>query len=139
MYQDRSHNLKGGEMHMAKKTIDRITTVGHAWENMRPDKQFSGLSLENFKERTKPSLDIRAQMAQLESQLRALASQLAKADEVSDATVSSVINGVRGDLQEGDDGDLYEAMGYTRRSSRSSGLTRRRAAGPTSANGAGSS
>ena len=127
-------------MHMAKTTLDRITKVDRAWENMRPNKQFSGLSLENFRERVKPSLDIRAQMAQLESQLRALAAQLAKADEVSEATVSSVINGVRGDLQEGDDGELYEAMGYTRKSARRSGLVRKRAAGqPTSANGGGSS
>lgn len=127
-------------MHMANRTLDRVTKVDRAWENMRPNKQFSGLSLENFRERVKPSLDIRAQMAQLESQLRALAAQLAKADEVSEATVSSVINGVRGDLQEGDDGELYEAMGYTRKSARRSGLVRKRAAGqPTSANGAGSS
>jgi hypothetical protein len=124
---------------MAKKTIDRITTVGGAWENLRPNKQFSGLSLENFKERTKPSLEIRAQMTQLESQLRALAAQLVKADETSEATVNSVVNGVKGDLQEGDDGELYEAMGFTRKSARRSGLARKRAEKPATPNGATSS
>jgi hypothetical protein len=37
-----------------------------------------------------------------------------------------VVNGVRADPEEGDDSALYEAMGYTRRSERKSGLTRKK-------------
>ena len=37
-----------------------------------------------------------------------------------------MINAVKSDPAEGEDSDLYEAMGYVRKSNRSSGLTRRR-------------
>ena len=37
-----------------------------------------------------------------------------------------VVNAVKSDPEEGKDSDLYEAMGYVRKSNRSSGLTRRR-------------
>jgi hypothetical protein len=40
--------------------------------------------------------------------------------------VRRIVNAVKGDPEEGEDGELYSAMGYVRRSDRSSGLTRRR-------------
>ncbi|MEJ1962639.1 MAG: hypothetical protein WDO56_14280 [Gammaproteobacteria bacterium] len=113
-------------MRKSKWNLDRITSVTRGWANLRPNKQFSGLTLEKCNEIVKPSLDIRAEQAELESRLRALDARLAAADAVSLATVQSVVHGVKGDLAEGDDGELYEAMGFVRRSQRSSGLTRRR-------------
>jgi len=41
-----------------------------------------------------------------------------------------VVNAVKGDPNYGDDSDLYDAMGYTRRSERASGLTRNAKAKP---------
>ena len=41
-------------------------------------------------------------------------------------TMRSIVHGVKGDLEEGEDGELYAAMGFVRKSLRSSGLTRRR-------------
>ena len=115
-------------MSTSKRTLERITSVTRGWENLRPTKQFSGFTLEKFKETSKPSLDIREQMAELESRLQALAAQLVTADAVSEAAVRSVLHGVKGDLEEGDDGELYEAMGFVRSSLRKSGLTRKRSA-----------
>jgi hypothetical protein len=40
--------------------------------------------------------------------------------------VELVVNGVRADPTEGIDSALYEAMGYTRKSERKSGLTRKK-------------
>jgi hypothetical protein len=127
-------------MGTSKRTLGRINSVRRGWENLRPTKQFSGFTLEKFTGTTRPSLDIREQMAVLESQLRALAAQLVTADAVSEAAVKSVLHGVKGDLEEGDDGELYGAMGFVRSSLRSSGLTRKRASEPAkSGNGAASS
>ena len=44
------------------------------------------------------------------------------ADRDSLRQVALVVNAVKGDLDEGEDSDLYEAMGYTRKSERASGL-----------------
>ena len=41
-----------------------------------------------------------------------------------------MVNAVKGDPEEGDNGELYEAMGYVRRSERSSGLHRGKQASP---------
>ena len=41
--------------------------------------------------------------------------------------IRDIVHGVRGDREEGEDGELYEQMGYVRTSDRSTGLTRRRA------------
>ena len=49
-----------------------------------------------------------------------------RADEDSLAKAQLVINGVIGDPTEGPDSALYEAMGYSRKSERKSGLTRKR-------------
>ncbi len=46
------------------------------------------------------------------------------ADEASIATILLVVNAVKGDPEEGDDGELYEAMGYVRKRERKSGLSR---------------
>ena len=35
-----------------------------------------------------------------------------------------MVNAVKGDPDEGEDGELYEAMGYVRKSERRSGLSR---------------
>jgi len=46
------------------------------------------------------------------------------ADVVTLAANQLVVNSVKGDPNVGDDSDLYDAMGYTRKSERHSGLSR---------------
>jgi hypothetical protein len=41
-----------------------------------------------------------------------------------------VVNAVKGDPKFGDDSDLYDAMGYVRKSARQSGLSRKENATP---------
>ena len=41
-----------------------------------------------------------------------------------------MVNGVKGDPDFGEDSDLYEAMGYVRKSERKSGLTRKKKTPP---------
>jgi hypothetical protein len=82
------------------------------------------MTLAQFKDKIKPSADNRAQAKVLEKQLLEVQDARDDADKESLATALLVVNAVRGDPAEGDDGALYEAMGYTRRSERSSGLHR---------------
>lgn len=52
------------------------------------------------------------------------------ADVKSIETIQFVTSSVRGDPTEGPDSELYEAMGFVRKSERSSGLSRRKAETP---------
>jgi hypothetical protein len=48
------------------------------------------------------------------------------ADIVSMQAARQTVQSVRGDPEEGEDGELYAAMGFVRKSLRNTGLTRRR-------------
>jgi len=107
-----------------RQNEEKIKEVTIAWETLRPTKSFAGMSLEQFKAAVKPSADTRKLIAELEAQLTAAQNQRDAADDASLGVIRLVVNAVKGDHTEGDDSDLYEAMGYKRASERSSGLTR---------------
>jgi hypothetical protein len=107
-----------------KQSEARINEVLNAWQTLRPEKSFAGLSLAQFKTKIQPSTDSRVSIATLENQLLAAQNQRDDADKASLATISLVVNAVKGDPAEGEDGQLYEAMGYVRKSERKSGLSR---------------
>jgi len=110
-----------------KGVLERINTVTHKWETLRPTKSFSGLTLEQFKEAVKPSLEVRAEIADLEGRLQAAKARRATVDPASIEVIRAVVNAVKGDREEGgENGELYAAMGFVPKSARSSGLTRRR-------------
>ena len=109
--------------------MKRFTEVTSAWESVRPTKSFAGLTLEQFKEAQKPSLEARAKIAELEGQLQAAIARRDEADVAILATTKLIVKAVVGDPAEGENGELYAAMGYVRQRQRSSGLTRRRGNG----------
>lgn len=109
-----------------KVVIAKITALLLAWLHLRPNKLFSGLSREEFSGIVQPSIDLRKEIAECEARLLSLTAQREKADEASMNAVRRVVCGVQGDPEEGEDGELYSAMGFVRKSQRSSGLTRRR-------------
>jgi hypothetical protein len=109
-----------------KDALTRITDVSTPWGNLRPAKSFAGLTLDQFKEVVKPSLEVRTEIVELESKLQSAIARRARADGVSLDAVQRVIHGVKSDPEEGEDGELYATMGFVRKSDRSSGLTRRR-------------
>jgi hypothetical protein len=55
------------------------------------------------------------------------------ADVESNKQVLLVVNAVKGDPAEGEDGELYEAMGYVRKSERSTGKTNKTKPAPVTA------
>lgn len=110
-----------------RKTEVRLTETLNAWQTLRPDKAFGGMTLDQFKARLKPSFDSRAAIAALDNQLLAAQNQRDDADADALAAINLVVNAVKGDPQEGEDGEFYEALGYVRKSERKSGLRRGKA------------
>ena len=118
-------------MPTSDKTADaKAQTVISAWETLRAEKSFAGMTLTQFKNKVKPSFDARASIDSLQNQLTAAINARDDADQETTKTVSLVVNSVKGDPDEGEDGELYEAMGYIRKSERRSGLSRKAKAPP---------
>lgn len=115
-----------------KAAAERLEEVSHAWETLRPNKSFAGMSLTAFKSQVQPSFDARQRLAQLDSEATAAMATRDLADEASNAAALLVVNAVRGDPGEGENGELYAAMGYVRKADRRSGLTRRTQPNPPS-------
>ncbi len=107
-----------------KLTEEKIKRFINAWETLRPEKSFAASTLAEAKAKIQPSLDARTQITTLENQLLAAKNQREDADVQSLQFIATAVNAVKGDPTEGDDGELYEAMGFVRRSERKSGLTR---------------
>ena len=107
----------------SKEYGEKIALVIKAWEDLRKTKSFAGMTLDEFKAKVKPSLDARDAIGTLENQLIAAADDRDDADIVSMKQVALVVAAVKGDITEGEDSDLSEAMGYVRKSERATGKT----------------
>ncbi|HEX8707048.1 MAG TPA: hypothetical protein VF723_02200 [Pyrinomonadaceae bacterium] len=119
-------------MPLSPKNIEQKTQrILNAWETLAPGKTFGGLTLAQFQAIAQPSQAARDRIDELEAQLRQAMADRENADEEVMAKAQLVVSGVLADPTEGDDSALYEAMGYTRRSERKSGLTRKRNTAPT--------
>ena len=115
-----------------KNSEEKIKRLSTAWEELASNKSFGGMTLDQFKAAVAPSLTIRAQIEALQDQLTQAINQRDNADEASTAKIQLAINGILADPTEGPDSSLYEAAGYTRKSERKSGLTRKKpGGGPT--------
>ena len=107
-----------------KEAYDRITIASNAWENLRATKTFAGMTLAKFQSLIAPSLTARATIARLENELIAAQNLRDNSDKISLEALQLLVNAVKGDPAEGEDGELYEAMGYVRKSERKTGLHR---------------
>ena len=120
-------------MDAPKLIYERLERIIDAWQTLAPAKSFGGMTLAQFKTAIQPSLDARASITTLEAQLLAAQNARDDADKTSQDKVQLVINGVIGDPECGPDSDLYEAMGYVRKSERQSGLTHKATASAATA------
>ncbi|MEA2174914.1 MAG: hypothetical protein QOD00_2506 [Blastocatellia bacterium] len=116
-------------MSQPKSTLEKLNRVVSGWETLAPDKSFGGMTLAQLKTALKPSFDTRDQLRALENQIQSKQAERDNADAESLRRIQRVINGVIGDPEEGPDSDLYESFGYTRRSERKTGLTRKKKSG----------
>ena len=102
----------------------KLDVVIRGWKTLRPDKSFAGMTAQQFIKAVQESFNTREQLTVLDKQRQALINQRDDADAKSMELIQLVVNSVKGDPEEGEDGVLYEAMGYVRRSERHSGLHR---------------
>ncbi len=116
-------------MFRAQKEISaRVQAVLKAWENMRPHKQFFGLTLEAFKQRAKPFMDARDEIAEPRATSLTGAVEAGRLPARSLVeTVQGIVSAVKGDPEEGHNGELYSAMGYVPKNQQRRGLGRRAA------------
>lgn len=117
----------------SKDALAYINDVTQAWSKLRPGKSFAGLTLDQYLVEIKPSHDVRADIAATEVQLQSSRARRVTVDEASLKIVQRIISAVKADPEEGDDGELYVAMGYVRKRDRKSGLRRKRQEKPAEA------
>jgi len=108
-----------------KEIEDKIRRMISGWESLAATKSFFGMTRDQFKTAVAPSLDARALIKDLENQLTHAINQRDAADEVSVAKMQGVVAGVNADPTEGPNSSLLEAFGYTRKSERKTGLSRK--------------
>lgn len=108
-----------------------IVDLAQKWEAACPKQSFFGLTLEQFKAGVQPSLDARASLEALDRQRKVELERRHTADQASLYLVKGVINAIKGDPTQGEDGELYGALGYVRSSMRVNGRSRARAKGST--------
>ena len=111
-----------------KRVAGKLQKLIDAWTTLRPTKSFAGMTLEQFKAKVQPSLDTRDQLVIVRTQATDHRTQRLLSDDASLGLAQLVVNSVKGDPNEGEDGSLYAAMGYVPKSARRSGLTRKGAA-----------
>jgi hypothetical protein len=111
-----------------KQVGTKLQKMISAWTKLRPAKQFAGMTVEQFNEKVKPSLDTREELTTLRSQTTDSRLNHHDADAASSELAQFVVNSVKGDPEEGENSGLYAEMGYTPKADRRSGLTRK---GPT--------
>jgi hypothetical protein len=110
----------------------KMQRILNAWDTLAPGKSFGGMTFAQFQIAAQPSQAARQRIEELEDQLKQAITDRDTADEAFFAKAQLVINGVLADSTEGADSALYEAFGYTRKSERKSGLTRKSNKPPTS-------
>jgi hypothetical protein len=108
-----------------KENEQKIARMLNAWETLAPGKSFGGMTLAQFQAAMQPAQDARRRIDDLEDQFKQALAQREAADQAALAKIQLATNGVLADPTEGPDSALYEAFGYTRRSERKSGLTRK--------------
>ena len=112
------------------RPLTSIGAVAEGWSSVSPQKQFFGMTLDQYRTAMKPCYDIRAEIAEVQKRLKSLIAKRKDADASALQLTKNVVHAVKADPTEGENSPLYAAMGYVRASDRSSGLTRARA--PTS-------
>jgi len=118
-------------MPVPPKQVEADTNqIMNAWGELAPDKTFAGMTLAQYKAKVKPSFDARTTITSLETQMTAALDARADADKVTLDLNQKVVKSVAGDVEFGEDSDLYEAMGYVRKSARKTGLTRKKTPPP---------
>ena len=108
-----------------KKTNEKTTKITNAWTTLAPTATLSGMTLDDYKNKVQPTFDTRATIKKLEAQQVSAQYAPDTADQATAKTNQLIVNAVKGDPAHGEDNDLYQTMGYVRKSARKTGLPRK--------------
>jgi hypothetical protein len=108
-----------------KDIEEKLERILNAWRTLAPDKSFGGMTLAQFETACAPSRTARQTIAELEDKLKQALAARDTADINTTSKIQLAINGILADPTEGPDSALIEACGYTRKSARKTGLTRK--------------
>jgi hypothetical protein len=108
-----------------KDIEDKLERFLNAWRTLAPQKTFAGMTVADFETACAPSKETRARIDELQDRMAQAMAGRDAADETTALKMQQVVNGVLADPSEGPDSALYAAFGYTRRSERKTGLTRK--------------
>ena len=107
-----------------KDNEEKLNAILNAWKTLAADKAFAGMTAAQFEAAIAPSFTARQQLDNVDDQRTHLINTRNDADDASLAKAAAVVAGVLADPVFGPDSSLYDAMGYTRKSERKSGLHR---------------
>ena len=113
---------------MATAILDltrRVDLIAQAWRRLRPLKTYSSLSVEDFVEGAKPSIDVRAVLKELDGHTKATQKRRKLVDANTEALIRRVVHAVQGDQEDGENSEIYAAMGFVPRSQRARRVRRR--------------
>ena len=108
-----------------KNVEEKLERFTNAWSTLAPEKSFGGMTLAQFNAACAPSTEARAELDELQNRTTQAMARRDAADESTSAKMALVVAGVLADPTEGPDSALYEALGYTPKSARKTGLTRK--------------
>jgi hypothetical protein len=106
----------------------KVEQILRGWEATTPEQSFGDMTLEQFKQALQPYFAAKAAFATISTQWDS--AQQARGDTYPKALelATGIAASVKGHPKFGANSTTYAAMGYTTKSARSSGLTRRREA-----------
>jgi hypothetical protein len=94
-----------------------------------PHKRFCGLTLDELRTIIRPALKAREEIEELENRIRSAFAKRDEADAAASSALRRMVHGVLADPEEGEDGVLYEALGYVPKRKRRCGLMRKKKGG----------
>lgn len=109
-----------------KEIQEKLERSLNSWRTLTPEKSYGGMTAAQFETDISPSMLARAEVEELEVKLTEALARRDAADLVSLAKLQLVVAGIVGDPTEGPDSAIYKAFGYTPKSERKTGLTRKR-------------
>jgi hypothetical protein len=112
-----------------KSIEEKLNRILKAWKDLAPNETFGGMTVVQFEALIAPSMTSRANLLENDNRRTQLMNERDNNDEVSLGKSELVTNGVIGNPAFGPNSSLIEAMGYTRKSERGSGLTRKAGGG----------
>ena len=113
---------------MATANVDllrRVELIVQAWRRLRAGKTYSNLTVEQFIEGAQASAEVRVALKELDANVKATHKRRKLVDANTEALIRRIVHAVQGDAEDGENSQIYAAMGFVPRSQRARRARRR--------------